>query len=134
MNLSKTSEYALRILSFMAINREERFTAQYLHEKLKIPHRYLRKLLTSLSKRKFIKSNKGRGGGVSLLRKPEKIYLSEIIDSTQGLDVSTSCIFGYKNCLLTEKCVMHDKWDEARENIKMILRTTNLADIKKSNF
>ena len=134
MNLSKTSEYALRILSFMAAQDEDRFTAQHLHKKLNIPHRYLRRLLTKLSKRKFIKSNKGRGGGFSLSKKPNKIFLSEIIEYTQGLEVFESCIFGFENCLLSEECAMHDKWNEAREKIKEILRTTSLADIKKVNI
>lgn len=134
MNLSKTSEYALRILSFMSVNDEDRFTAQLLHKKLKIPHRYLRKLLTNLSKHKFITSSKGKGGGISLSKNPNKIFLSEIIEYTQGLDVFESCIFGFEKCLLAEKCALHDKWNEAREKIKEILRTTSLADIKKANI
>jgi Rrf2 family transcriptional regulator, iron-sulfur cluster assembly transcription factor len=129
MNLSKTSEYAIRILSFMAIQKREQYTAQELSEGLKIPHRYLRRLLTKLSKAGFILGSKGKGGGFIFARSLADISLADIIDTVEGFEVYQACIFGYENCLLTKKCPMHDAWSGARENLRSILKSTSLADM-----
>ena len=63
MKLSKTSEYALRILSFMAKDSSHLYSAKYLIEKLNISDKYLRRLMTDLCKAGFIKSIQGRDGG-----------------------------------------------------------------------
>jgi hypothetical protein len=50
MKLTNTSEYALRILTFMARNPEGLFSAKSLVEKLNISDKYLRRLMTDLAK------------------------------------------------------------------------------------
>jgi DNA-binding IscR family transcriptional regulator len=50
MTLSKTTEYALRILTLMAAENEKKFSSLYIHSELKIPKKYLQRLLTDLSK------------------------------------------------------------------------------------
>ena len=86
MRLSKTSEYALRILSFMAKEPKALYSAKYLVESLNISDKYLRKLMTILSKADFIKSIQGRVGGYSFNKDINiapciLLYLSLIIPS-----------------------------------------------------
>ncbi|MBK7027776.1 MAG: Rrf2 family transcriptional regulator [Bacteroidales bacterium] len=85
MFISKTSEHALRILTYMALNSETKFSAKNLFEELHIPKRYLMRLLTDLSKNGFIKATRGRSGGYVFARSLDTIYFSEIIDSVEGL-------------------------------------------------
>jgi len=42
MILSKTTEYALNVLAYMATRNEEMYPAEYLCRELKIPRQYLR--------------------------------------------------------------------------------------------
>jgi len=72
MRLSKTSEYALRVLSFMINSDMQVFSAKYLIDSLNVPDKYLRRLMTDLSKSGFIKSLKGRDGGYILPKMPIK--------------------------------------------------------------
>ena len=60
MNFSKTTSYAISVLSFMARHQGEMYSAKKLHEILEIPWPYLRQLLTSLSKSGFLKGTRGR--------------------------------------------------------------------------
>jgi Rrf2 family protein len=73
MKLSKTSEYALRILSFMARYPDKLYAARHLVEKLKISDKYLRRLMTDLSKAGFIRSRQGREGGCFFAKKISSI-------------------------------------------------------------
>ena len=131
MNFSKTTSYALSVLHYMAEHPGTLCSANFLHKQLRIPHQYLRQMLTSLSKSGFIHSTRGRGGGFVLSRPTEKIYLADIIESVEGLDVMGTCILGFKECPFNNTCVMHETWVEMRDNVLTILKSTSLADLTK---
>ena len=132
MNFSKTTSYAISVLSFMARHQETKYSAKKLNELLDIPWPYLRQLLTSLSKSGFIYSTQGRSGGFQLNKAPQHIVMAEIIDSIEGLDVFNTCIMGFKNCPFDHTCAMHEIWDDSRKNILNMLNTTTLAVFLKS--
>ena len=131
MNLSKTSEYAMRIMSFMATRGEDVYSAEYLYEELKIPRRYLRRLLTDLSKANLISSNRGRSGGFSIHRDPFKISLKEILDITEGKDATSKCILGFSCCVAGKPCLLHDEWIKARTLMNQILEKTTLGGLNE---
>jgi len=132
MNFSKTTSYALSVLSFLADHESENFSAKKLNEVLEIPWPYLRQLLTKLSKSGFICSTQGRNGGFQLAKAPDQIILADIIDSTEGLNVLGTCIMGFKKCAFNHSCAMHEVWEETRANILNILNTTSLDQLKKA--
>ncbi len=131
MNFSKTTSYAISVLSFMADHDGEKYSAKQLNELLEIPWSYLRQLLTSLSKNGFISSTRGRNGGFQLQKPSNQIVLAEIIDSVEGLQVLGTCIMGFKKCPFNHTCAMHEVWEETRENILNVLNNTTLDQLKK---
>jgi len=133
MNFNKTTEYAFRILSFMAEDTSRIYSVDEIFEKLKIPYRYLRKLMTNLTKSEFIDSIQGKNGGYKISKKPEEINLLDIISIVDPEYLSVKCFFGFDNCVLLPTCVMHDQWMNVRRNINTILANTSLANIKQSN-
>jgi len=132
MNFSKTTSYAISVLSFMADHDGEKYSAKQLNELLEIPWSYLRQLLTSLSKNGFISSTRGRNGGFQLQKPSDQIVLAEIIDSVEGLQVLGTCIMGFKKCPFNHTCAMHEVWEETRENILNVLNNTTLDQLKKT--
>ena len=132
MNFSKTTSYALSVLSFLADHESEKFSAKKLNEALEIPWPYLRQLLTKLSKSGFIYSTQGRNGGFQLQKPADQIFLADIIDSTEGLNVLGTCIMGFKKCAFNHTCAMHEVWEDTRANILKILNTTSLDQLKKA--
>ena len=131
MILSKTSEYALKILSFMATEYYPQYSAQLLYNKLNIPQRYARRLLTELTKSGFLKSNRGRNGGYVFAKKQEEIYLSDIIHSIDGFETIDKCLIGLYQCDFDNPCPLHDIWVNAKEKIINTLTQTSLADLGK---
>ena len=131
MNLSKTTSYAMRILTLMAKKEEAVYSSEQLYDILKIPHKYLRRLLTELSKQGFIKSTRGRTGGFVFAKSLNEITLYDIIDKTEGYDKMNVCILGMSECILSKQpCALHAKWCEAREKITQVLKETTLNDLK----
>jgi len=132
MNFSKTSAYALKILSFMADSGKGIFSAQYLHRKLNIPYPYLRQLLTSLSTKGFIKSTRGRNGGFAFASDIRSISVADVIDAVEGLEVFNTCMVGFEACPFDHTCPLHKTWTETRKSIFNVLSRTSLADFKKA--
>jgi len=132
MNLSKTSKYAFRILGHMAKNEKELFSAQRLHKEIDVPERYLRRLLTDLSKHGFVKSIQGRQGGFTFARDISKIHLIEIVEAIDGLDSIDGCILGYETCAFNHACPMHHIWEETKKKVIETLTKTSLKDIQNA--
>lgn len=131
MYLSKTTEYALRILGYMALDEGKLYSANEIYKDLKIPFRYLRKQLTILSKSGLLESVQGKAGGYRLPKKPEEIRLIDIVRAMGDNPAGGNCFFGLENCAFINKCAMHDKWAAVREKIYEVLSSTTLEEIKK---
>jgi Rrf2 family protein len=130
MILSKTTEYSLTILGFMATRDEEMYSAEFLYNELKIPRRYLRRLLTDLSSLGFLRSIKGRNGGFVFAKDLKEINFDAVITAMEGKEIINQCLLGFTCCLVEKPCVMHDDWIEASTKLKEILINTNLADLR----
>ena len=118
----------------MSLCEDELYSAEQLFVKLKIPKKYLQRLLTDLSKSGFIKSARGRNGGFCFERKPNQIFLSEIIALTEGVNWEPKCIFGFGECAFDNACAMHEKWCDTHYSLAAMLKSTRLSDLKKTKL
>ena len=131
MNLKKTTEYALTVLGFMATRNEGMYSAEYLHQQLNIPRRYLRRLLTDLASHGFLKSSSGRNGGFVFAQDLKEINLAMVVNKMEGPDAFSTCILGFSCCVVGKPCIMHDSWMKARSTMVETLTNTTLADLNK---
>lgn len=130
MNLQKTTQYALKVLSRMAMEGDQLFTADRLSEDTGIPKRYLRRLMTELSKAGFLKVSRGRNGGFSFARNASGITLFDIISFFETDSLTDQCILGCSFCILDAPCIMHEQWVEAQSHTLNILKKTTLGSLK----
>ncbi len=131
MIITKTTEYSIRILSFMSLSNDKLITAKFLQKHLKIPPRYLFRLLTSLTKSGFIESKQGRNGGYVFLKSLDEIFVSDIIDAVEGKNPFNDCILGLHECMFEKPCSMHHVWADAKKSVIKVLKNTTLADFRK---
>ena len=134
MILLKTTEYAVRVLAFMANDDKELSSAKYLHEQLGIPYKYLTSLMTNLSKHGYLMSVKGRDGGFKINKSLKDISLSEIIETFEGMENFNSCILGFHECSCTDPCAMHYVWEDNKKNLLYTFENTTLDDLSNVNI
>ncbi len=134
MKLSKTSEYAIRILSYMAKDSDKLYSAKLLVEKLNVSDKYLRKLMTLLSKAGFIKSMQGRYGGYKFAKDIKNIYISNIIDAIEGSEKYLGCILGLDDCSDENPCSMHEVWVTTRAKLISTFEKTSLYKISQTEI
>jgi Rrf2 family protein len=113
----------------MASRDGEMLSADELHAKLKIPKKYLQRLLTDLKRSGLLKSVRGRNGGFVLSRRTRDITLAEIVHAVEGARTRPECFFGFAKCALDVPCAMHEVWMRSQGTVNEALRTTRLADI-----
>ena len=131
MNFNKTTEYAFRILSYMASDETRLFRAGEIFKNLKIPFRYLRKMLTTLTKSGLLISIQGKGGGYKISKSPKEISLLDIVEATGDQVIKNECFFGFEKCSFENNCAMHEKWVTIKKNICEVIKNTSLADLNK---
>jgi Rrf2 family protein len=82
----------------MVRESETLYSAKFLDEALNIPDKYLCKLMTILFKVQYIKSTQGKVGGYSFNKIIKNIYLSDIINTVEGMSKYKNCVLGFDNC------------------------------------
>lgn len=115
--ITRNSDYAVRVLCYIAKNKCEKISAAELVKKLKIPKPFLRKIMQTLQKKGFLTSCKGQGGGFSLAKRPEKIFITEVVAAFQGPLKLNECLFKSKLCPRRKKCKLKKKIDEIEKYV-----------------
>lgn len=129
MLLSKTAEHAVRVLAFMARGEERPYSAQFLHEKLDIPYKYLAQLMTKLSKGGLLTPIKGRDGGFVIAKPIDEIFLADVLKILENYEEYDMCLLGCEMCDLKDPCVLHDPWSDIRSRINKFLKHTSISDM-----
>ena len=133
MHLSKTTKYAIKLLTHMAIQDDQMHKSKELCEELDIPYKYLSAIITNLSKNGILHSSKGRNGGITFTKDLSEITLKEIIDITESSSIH-QCIMGTGECQENGKCLLHDSWSEPKDRIINDFLSQTLEDIKQSSL
>lgn len=128
MRVSRTSDFCIRILCYLAVNKDKT-TNRFISKQLQIPYAYLVKLIRALSKNKYIKTSKGKGGGIEILKDPKEISVCEIIELNEGPIVMSDCFIDPKYCKLDKTCGLRKKIFKLQSDVVSVLKKTKIADI-----
>lgn len=135
MQLHNTTQYAIRILSYIAKNGNDRlYSAKELSETLNIPYKFLTKIMTELVKSNFVNSIKGREGGYDLSKPSAEISIKDILETFKELEDDTKCVLGIGECDGNNKCALHDQWVEPRNLIRKMYSSTTLDKLEGQDF
>ena len=129
MQLSNSSQYAIRILAYMADKKDSQLNATQLAEILFIPYKFLTKIMTELVKVDLVESIRGREGGFKLKKKSSDIMVSDILDIFNDSIKDEQCVLGIGFCNGLCKCALHDQWMEPKFLLQKMFRESSLEDI-----
>lgn len=129
MHFSKTTEYAIRVLSYLDRYNDSTHSVNQLHQELGLPYKYLTRVVTDLVKKGLIISMRGREGGITLAKKAEEIRLCDILDAIGEPLEPNRCILGFEKCDASNPCALHDQWVAPKNMIETMLTETTLASL-----
>ncbi len=130
MILSKSCVYAIRATLYItAQENREYIPVKEIAKELNLSFHFLTKILQGLTNASLMKSYRGPNGGVAMARSADSIYLIEVIDVMDGLDIFSECLLGLPNCNDINPCPLHEEWAKNRTSIHKMFQTMTLSQI-----
>jgi Rrf2 family transcriptional regulator, nitric oxide-sensitive transcriptional repressor len=90
MQLTKFTDYALRVLIFLA--QRPRSTIHEIAETHRISENHLMKIVHTLAKRGYVETIRGKGGGLKLARPPERVTIGDVVRETEETLYVVECL------------------------------------------
>ncbi|OYW19194.1 MAG: transcriptional regulator [Planctomycetales bacterium 12-60-4] len=91
---SQTVEYALRAVVFLADRAPRACTTDQISEVTKVPKPYLSKVLQGLARGGVVQTQRGVGGGVTLVKSPEDLTILEVVNAVEPIQRIRTCPLG----------------------------------------
>ena len=120
---SKSAQYGMRAIIYMAVHAEENKNIGLLEiaRDQKIPSHFLSKILQQLVKGKVLVSVKGPNGGFQVKKNLSNVTLRRIVDIIDGKDKHLKCMLGYKHCSNERPCPVHSRNKPVQKNMDTLL-------------
>lgn len=128
--LSKTAEYALRVIACLAMDSDQSTSADELSEQTQVPRRYLHKVLQDLVAKDLVCSRSGPGGGYSLTISPESISILDIVNAVSPIERIRNCPLGLPSHKTL--CPLHQELDRAYAATEASFRKVTMGDLLRS--
>lgn len=130
--ITRNTDYAVRAVSYMAGQKDRVVSVPELVRELKVPRPFLRKILQALNKEGLLKSYKGSGGGFSLGRPGDKIFLFDLVQTLQGPVKFNECIFKKAFCPDVKSCALKKRIEAIEKYVVSQLRSITIASLCKN--
>ena len=125
--LSKTAEYALRAVVWLAHDPGQQQLADELARQTGVPRRYLHKLLQDLVKAKLVHSQSGPRGGYALARSPAKITVLDVVNAASPITRLRRCLLGLTSHI--RLCPLHAELDRVYAATEAVFRRTTIDQL-----
>ncbi len=128
--ISKTSEYALRAMVFLAENPASPSPLLTIAATTQVPPGYLSKVLQQLVRAGLLNSQRGLGGGFGLARPASELSVYEVVQAVDPVSRIRECPLKLPEHR-EELCTLHRRLDDVMEMVEHSFRLTSLADLLK---
>lgn len=129
--ISRTAQYALRILGALAEQPEQWVQGEQLASSTGIPANYLSKILSQLRKGGLVHSQKGWGGGFMLDRQALGVPIAEVVQLFDGQRDESACVFGLPRCDPEHPCPLHPYWETIAASYDRMLEGVTIGQLKE---
>jgi Rrf2 family transcriptional regulator, nitric oxide-sensitive transcriptional repressor len=125
---SQTTEYALRVMVYLASLDGRTPTIAQIAAATRTPAGYLAKVLRSLARAGLIRSQRGLHGGSTLARSADQITVHDVVQSVDPIQRIKTCPLGLTSHGVN-LCPLHRRLDEAIALVEQALRNSTLAEL-----
>jgi Rrf2 family protein len=126
--LSQSVDYALRAVVYLATRMDGHATTEEVAERTKVNAPYLAKILQLLVKKGILKSQRGVGGGVALVKSPETLTILEVVSAVEPIRRIRHCPLGLESHG-PRLCPLHSRLDAAYASVEAAFGSTTVAEV-----
>ncbi len=129
MRLTLQTDYALRMLMYLAIHRDRPCRVTDVAADYGISHNHLLKVALKLGRLGYVTTARGRAGGIALARRPEDVNLGEVVRHMEDDFSLTECMRSGGHCAITPACRLKGVVARALEAFLAVFDGFTLADL-----
>lgn len=125
MQLTLHTDYALRLLIYLAGQEGRRVSIAEVAAAQRVSRTHLMKITNALVHAGFVEATRGRGGGIRLARPPAQINLGAVVRAMEPRCALIDCT----GCRLIRNCSLPGVLGEALGAFHQVLAARSLADV-----
>jgi len=127
MRLTRFTDNSLRTLIYLALNNNNGVTISEVSKNCAIPRNHLVKVVHALSKKDFIITTRGHGGGLKLIKPASDLSVGNIVRAMEGQLEVIKCFTPL--CPIAPTCKLRNLLSEAMEAFLLVLDKYTIADL-----
>lgn len=127
MRLTRFTDFALRLLIFVAANPGRRVTIAEAAKSYGISRNHLMKVAQKLAQTRLLAPSRGRTGGLALARPATDISLGDVLRATEPDFALVGCMAG-EACTIADRCRLPQALDGALAAFLAAANQQSLAD------
>jgi len=131
LRISKLTDYATVILSFLALDAARIASAASIAQAVHLTTPTVSKLLKILLEADLVTSFRGTGGGYQLAKPASQITIAEIVTAVEGNLAMTECCAPTSACTIHSFCGIKENWQMVNKIILTALASLTLNDMTK---
>lgn len=129
MRLTTFTDYAIRVLLYVAVKGEEKATIGEIAQSYGISKNHLMKVVQELHHRNYLLATRGKNGGLNLRVPPHEINIGRLVRELEKENVMAECFGTGNDCVITPVCGLKSIFANALEAFFETLDAYTLADI-----
>lgn len=130
MNITSFTDYTLRVLIYLATHKGEKCTADQIAKAYDISFHHVAKVAQWLAREGYVKSERGRTGGMTLRRELGAINIGHIVKAAEAGTALVDCMKADGgSCAITPSCGLKHALAEAEIAFYSALNKFTLDDI-----
>ncbi|MGH7023342.1 MAG: Rrf2 family transcriptional regulator [Caulobacteraceae bacterium] len=133
MRLTVYTDYSLRVLMYVALQRDRLATISEIAASYGISRNHIMKVVYQLGLAGYIETVRGQNGGMRLAKPPQEIRLGDVIRLTEPDLALVPCFEPLEAaCVITQACKLRRALQRAREAFLSVLDEYTLADLTEN--
>jgi Rrf2 family transcriptional regulator, nitric oxide-sensitive transcriptional repressor len=129
MRLTLHTDYALRVLIYVAVAGGKLITINDIAETFDISKQHLMKIVNDLSHKGYLDTVRGHGGGMRLRRQPRDINIGQVVRETEERLCVIGCLERRGYCRMQRVCVLRGVLHDATQTFLAVLDGYTLDDL-----
>jgi len=130
MQLKAYTDYSLRVLIYLALRHGRTVNISEIADHYGISRNHLVKVVHNLARGGFVRSRRGKGGGLELARGPAEIIVGSVVRYAEGPLRPAECFDAEKNrCMISGACGLAAVLQDACDSFLATLDRYTLADL-----
>ena len=132
MRLTRHTDYALRALTYVAIQDGAAVRIADIARRMGMPGNHVAKVVARLAALGYLETIRGRDGGVRLARDPADIVVGDVVRATEDNLTLVECFDPVTNqCPIAPACLLAPTLGAALDAFFEVLDRRTLADLTK---